>query len=86
MNIFIHFIPILLFIALYVGAGLYFSLTGVSNAFYQLSPTVAIIPAIVLGWVLHRGANAERTHDFLEGVRHRDIITMCLIFLLAGAF
>ena len=59
---------------------------GVPNAFYQLSPAVAIIPAIAVGWALTKGDTKERMHLFLEGVRHRDIITMCLIFLLAGAF
>ncbi len=71
---------------LYVGAGIYFSLTGVENAFYQLSPSVAIMPAIAVGWALTKGNTTERMNTFLEGVRHRDIITMCLMFLLAGAF
>ena len=86
MLCFIHFIPILLFISLFVGSGIYFTLLGTPNAFYQLSPVSAIIPAITLAWVLHRGTTQQKMHDFLDGVRHRDIITMCIIFLLAGAF
>jgi Na+/H+ antiporter NhaC len=86
MNIITIFLPVLLFVSLYVGSGIYFSLAGVNNAFYQLSPIVAIIPAIALGWVMHRGTTEERMHSFLDGVRHRDIITMVIIFLLAGAF
>jgi Na+/H+ antiporter NhaC len=86
MNILINFLPILLFVGLYVGSGIYFSLLGHPNAFYQLSPLVAIIPAIILGWVLHKGKTTEKMNQFLDGVRHRDIITMCIIFLLAGAF
>lgn len=82
----IHFIPILLFISLFVGSGIYFTLLGTPNAFYQLSPVTAIIPAIALSWVIHRGTTQQKMHDFLDGVRHRDIITMCIIFLLAGAF
>lgn len=82
----IHFAPILLFVSLFAGSGLYFTLTGAPNAFYQLSPLVAIIPAIALGWALHRGKTSDKMHAFLDGVRHRDIITMCIIFLLAGAF
>jgi len=86
MHIFVSFLPILLFITLYVGGGVYFSVTGVQDAFYQLSPAVTIIPALILGWVLHKDTTLKRMHDFLDGVRHRDIITMCMIFLLAGAF
>lgn len=86
MLFFIHFIPILLFISLFVGSGIYFSLLGIPNAFYQLSPITAIIPAIALAWVIHRGPTQQKMQDFLDGIRHRDIITMCIIFLLAGAF
>jgi len=86
MSILINFLPILFFVIIYVGSGLYFLITGVDNAFYQLSPTVAIMPAIALGWVLYKGMTGARMHAFLDGVRHRDIITMCIIFLLAGAF
>lgn len=86
MSYLIHFIPILLFVSLFVGSGVYFTILDVDNAFYQLSPVTAIIPAIALGWWLHKGATQQKMHDFLDGVRHRDIITMCIIFLLAGAF
>jgi Na+/H+ antiporter NhaC len=86
MSYFVHFIPILLFITLFVGSGVYFTLLEIPNAFYQFSPVTAIIPAIALAWALHRGTTQQKMHDFLDGVRHRDIITMCIIFLLAGAF
>lgn len=82
----ISFLPILVFIIIYVGSGIYFSFANIPNAFYQLSPTVAIIPALALGWLLHRGSTEQRMRSFLDGVRHPDIITMCIIFLLAGAF
>ncbi|MGI4850954.1 MAG: Na+/H+ antiporter NhaC family protein [Janthinobacterium lividum] len=86
MSLFIHLCPILLFICLYVGSGLYFSSQGVENAFYQVSPTFAILPALALAWALLKEDTQTRMNRFLDGVRHRDIITMCLIFLLAGAF
>lgn len=82
----IHFIPIIFFILLFVGSGIYFTLLNIPNAFYQFSPLTAIMPAIALAWVIHRGTTQQKIHDFLDGVRHRDIITMCIIFLLAGAF
>lgn len=85
-----HFItlfsPIFLFLGLFVGSGLIFTWQGVENAFYQIAPTVAILPAIVLAFILLKGSTQDRLHSFLDGLRHRDIVTMCLIFLLAGAF
>lgn len=86
MTYLINFVPILLFVLLFVGSGIYFTAIGVADAFYQLSPLVAILPAIMLGWWLHKGDTQQKMHAFLDGVRHRDIITMCSIFLLAGAF
>jgi Na+/H+ antiporter NhaC len=86
MLLLFHFLPILLFIVTYVGSGFYFTWQGVEHAFYQISPTVAIIPAIVVGWILQKGSMSERANLFLDGVRHRDIITMCIVFILAGAF
>lgn len=86
MNLIVSLFPMVLFVLLYVGSGIYFLLQGVSNAFYQISPTVAIIPALITAWLLHKGSQDDRMNAFLDGVRHRDIITMCLIFLLAGAF
>lgn len=80
------FLPILLFISIFVGSGVYFTFIGIKEAFYQISPIMAIIPAIALAWIMHRGKSDEKMNDFLDGFRHRDIITMCIIFLLAGAF
>ncbi len=81
-----YFSPIFLFVTLFVGAGIVFSLQGIENPFYQLSPLVAILPAIALGWAVVRGSVQEKISLFLNGLRHEDIITMCLIFLMAGAF
>ena len=86
MRFFKTFSPIFLFLILFVGSGTYFTWQNIDMAFYQISPTVAIIPAIVLAFCLLNGQAQERLNSFLDGLRHRDIVTMCLIFLLAGAF
>jgi len=80
------FSPIFLFLGLFVGSGLLFTWQGIEQAFYQIAPTVAILPAILLAFLLLKEPMQERLHSFLDGLRHRDIVTMCLIFLLAGAF
>lgn len=80
------FSPIFVFLLIFVGSGVYFSFNNIEMAFYQIAPTVAIIPAIVFGLFLIKGDIQERINTFLDGLRHRDIVTMCLIFLFAGAF
>lgn len=39
-----NFLPLLIFVTLYVGTGLYLTAVGVEQAFYQLPPTIAILP------------------------------------------
>ena len=86
MSVYLNFVPIFLFVLIYVGTGVYCSIIGIENAFYQISPTVAIIPAIILGMFLHKGSKEQKFQCFIDGVRHKDIILMCIVFILAGAF
>ncbi len=79
-------IPLLVFLALFLGVGIYFQLTGVDMAFYQLASPVAILPAIILAILLSKQALDQRIQTFVEGVGESNIITMCMIYLLAGAF
>lgn len=85
MTIFINFIPILLFVAIFFGSGVYYSTQGVENAFYQIPPTSAILPSIVVAWLMHKGSTKKTMDNFVGGAKHPDIITMCFIFLLAGS-
>lgn len=79
----IGILPLLLFVLLFVGSGIVFSAMRVEDAFYQLPPMVAILPAIGLAWWMRR---EEALEAFFEGVGQRDILLMCCVFLLAGAF
>ena len=79
-------LPLALFLALFLGTGIYFQTEGVEYAFYQLPSPVAILPAIALGILLSRQAFEERIATFVAGVGDSNIITMCMIYLLAGAF
>jgi Na+/H+ antiporter NhaC len=86
MNIVLTFAPILLFVFIFVGTGVYFSLMGYEKAFTIVPPIVAIIPSIILAWIRNRKPPAEKTAEFLAGIGEKDIVYMCVIFLLAGAF
>lgn len=82
----IALLPLALFLSLFLGTGIYFHLSGVEMAFYQLASPVAILPAIILAVILSKEALNDRIQTFVAGVGHNNIITMCLIYLLAGAF
>lgn len=78
--------PLLLFLALFFGAGLYFTAQGEAMGFYQLRAPVAILPALALAaWLVHRRGH-KAGEILLQGMGDPNIVLMCLIFLLAGAF
>ncbi|WP_334177883.1 Na+/H+ antiporter NhaC family protein [Pseudoxanthomonas sp.] len=78
--------PLLLFLALFFGAGLYYTAQGEAMGFYQLRAPVAILPALALGLWLARRRGLPAQQTLLQGMGDSNIMLMCLIFLLAGAF
>ncbi|WP_323844997.1 Na+/H+ antiporter NhaC family protein [Microbulbifer magnicolonia] len=79
-------LPLALFLALFVGSGLWYQAQGVEMAFYRISAPVAILPAIALAILLARGSLHSRIETFVRGVGDHTIVTMVLIYLLAGGF
>ncbi|MCL1078993.1 Na+/H+ antiporter NhaC family protein [Parashewanella spongiae] len=79
-------LPLILFITLFVGAGLYYQSINVEFAFYQLPGPVAVLPAIVLAVILSKQKINQAIETFIGGVGHSNIVAMCMIYLLAGAF
>ena len=78
--------PLLLFLALFFGAGLYFTAHGEAMGFYRLRAPVAILPAIALGAWLAWRRGLKPLETLLAGMGHSNVMLMVLIFLLAGAF
>ncbi len=79
-------LPLVLFLALFIGVGTYLSLQGVDFAFYQLPAPIAVLPAVILALILSKDKLNRSIEHFMRGVGHPDIIAMCMIYLLAGAF
>ncbi|MBE0363445.1 hypothetical protein PULV_a0886 [Pseudoalteromonas ulvae UL12] len=86
LNAKLSLLPLLSFVAIFLGAGLYLQSQGVDYAFYQLPAPVAILPAILLAFFLNKASINQSVDTFIKGAGHSNIITMCLIYLLAGAF
>ena len=79
-------LPMIVFLVLFIGTGIALTAAGADMPFYQLSATVAIIPAIVLAILQGKDDLNKKIGVFLSGVGEINIITMCMIFLLAGGF
>ncbi len=52
--------PLGLFLAIFIGTGTFLTMDGTSMAFYQLSATVAILPAIAWAVWMGRGKITEK--------------------------
>ncbi|MDF2155036.1 Na+/H+ antiporter NhaC family protein [Vibrio sp. CAU 1672] len=79
-------LPLLIFLALFIGVGTYLTLQGVEFAFYQLPAPIAALPAVIVALLLSKDSLNRSIEHFMRGVGHQDIIAMCMIYLLAGAF
>ena len=78
--------PLLVFLGVFFGAGLYFTAHGEAMGFYTLRAPVAILPALVLAAWIARRRGVDATERLLAGMGESNVMLMCLIFLLAGAF
>lgn len=81
-----YFFPLILFLIFYLGAALYFTISGNSQGFYQFSPLKAIIPAVIVGLLQPFSKTKENIHSFIKGLRQLDILLMSGIFILSGIF
>jgi Na+/H+ antiporter NhaC len=83
-------LPFAVFLGLFLGTGIILTLQGVDFAFYKLPASIAIIPAIIvsitLGKYLSKSTIESQIEQFIKGAGNSNITTMCIIYLLAGAF
>ena len=79
-------LPFVVFVVVYLGAGLLLQAQGVEMAFYQFPSVTAIFLATLLAFAMTRGTINERFRVFSKGAANEDVLTMLIIYLLAGAF
>lgn len=74
-------LPLLVFILLFLGVGV------VAKDFYKMPVLVAFLAATVTAFMLNSKESLNhKIEAFCEGAGHSDIMMMCMIFILAGAF
>jgi Na+/H+ antiporter NhaC len=79
-------IPFLIFVVIYLGAGIFMQVRGVDMAFYQFPSVTAMLIAVVVAFCMTEGTVDERFNIFARGAANRDILTMLVVFMMAGAF
>ncbi|HAT4349216.1 Na+/H+ antiporter NhaC family protein [Clostridium perfringens] len=74
-------LPLIIFVSIYLGTSL------VMKDFYSVSVLVPGIIAVLVGIFMNRKRGLEKNIEiFCKGAGNSNIILMCLIFILAGAF
>ena len=79
-------VPFLIFVVIYLGAGLILQAQGVEMAFYQFPSVTAMFIALLVAFAITKGSLDERFAIFARGAANIDVLTMLMIYLLAGAF
>ena len=79
-------IPFLVFVVIYLGAGIILQSQGVEMAFYQFPSVTAMFIAVLVAFAMTKGTVNERFRIFAKGAANEDVLTMLIIYLLAGAF
>ncbi|MEQ3346741.1 Na+/H+ antiporter NhaC family protein [Peptoniphilus senegalensis] len=79
-------LPFIVFVLVYLATGIILNAMGVEMAFYQVAAPVCILPAIILAFIMFKGSIDDKFNDFVRGCGDENIIIMCLIYILAGAF
>lgn len=79
-------LPFLTFIIIYLGAGIYFQLQGVEMAFYQFPSVTAMFIAVLSSFCLGKETINEKFSIFARGAANENVMTMLMIYILAGAF
>ncbi|MEQ3664452.1 MULTISPECIES: Na+/H+ antiporter NhaC family protein [unclassified Olleya] len=73
-------IPLFVFVFTFLGVGIY------QNDFYALPAPIAVIVGIIVAFLMFKQSITSKINTLLKGCGDDKILTMCLIYLLAGAF
>ncbi|WP_029409749.1 Na+/H+ antiporter NhaC family protein [Treponema pedis] len=84
---FIAFVPLLVFLALYIGFGLFFTVQGVPKAFKQFPRHVALLIGILIAVLMNRNEKLNTKIDvFTKEAGNAGVMLIGLIYLMAGGF
>lgn len=79
-------VPFLIFVVVYLGIGVTLVAKGDPMGFYGFKGPIAVIIGIIAAFLMHKGSINEKFDALIKGCGDVNIITMCIIYILAGAF
>nr|WP_312579267.1 Na+/H+ antiporter NhaC family protein [Sedimentibacter sp.] len=82
----IALLPFFIFVFIYLISGIILQAKGTEMAFYQFPAPIAVGIGIIFAFILTKGSLDKKFDVFIKGCGDENIIIMCIIYLLAGAF
>ncbi|MGN0832799.1 MAG: Na+/H+ antiporter NhaC family protein [Kiritimatiellia bacterium] len=79
-------LPFPVFAAFYVGLSVYAGRLGLEMPWYRVSMPVAFLVASAVSLLIGRAKFDEKVETYARGMGEANIMIMCLVFILAGAF
>ena len=74
-------LPILVFLAVFIGSGIVF------NSFYAMPAIVGFMIALIVAFLQNpKRRLSEKLASVTESMGNENVMVMCLVFVLAGAF
>jgi Na+/H+ antiporter NhaC len=81
------FLPLIVFLALYIGFGIYFTVMGFKNPFTYFQRHVALLFGVVVAMLLGKGISSnDKLKVYCTGMGDSGVMMVVLIYLLAGGF
>lgn len=81
------FIPLVVFLALFLGSGIFFLIQGVEKPFGQIPLLSALLVALVIAFAMNKGVSLdEKISIFGKSASESGVMLMVVIFMLAGSF
>ncbi len=80
------FLPLLVFLLMYFGGGIIYVALGVEGPFDQIPMVIALLTGIAVTFFMGKGTLDEKMNRLAISAGQPNIIVMCFIYLLAGAF
>lgn len=82
----IAFIPLILFLALYLGTGIACMVMGIEEPFNQITSEDALLFGVIAAFFIGKHSFSYKLDVIAKAAGNPGIIMMCLIFLCSGAF
>lgn len=84
---FLAFVPLIIFLALYLGGGIIFTIMGAESPFSQIPRHAALLIGVIVAFFMDRSRKFDdKLEIFSTSAGDKGVLSMVMIFLLAGAF